>query len=140
MAADDLNDPEDLELEDPELLPNGFAQPGVTRVSEVAGIPVISLIGEHDLSTRTHLRLELDRLCERGSPVIVDLAAADFIDSTVLQTLISVGRLESPGSSPALVIVAAPATPPDRLLRLVNMSAVIPTFESRDQAVAFLGR
>jgi anti-anti-sigma factor len=48
---------------------------------------VAALKGEHDLSTGPELRALLQKLIGENSKVLVDVTEAEFIDSTVLQTL-----------------------------------------------------
>ena len=50
---------------------------------------VIRLTGEHDLSNASQLSATLDGACESGGSAIVDLCGCEFIDSTVIATLIS---------------------------------------------------
>ena len=50
---------------------------------------VLRLAGEHDLSNVSQLRAALDDAGDSGSSVIVDLGECEFIDSTVMATLIS---------------------------------------------------
>jgi anti-sigma B factor antagonist len=53
-----------------------------------AGVAAMSLKGEHDLSTAAELRSLLGTLVAENRTVLVDVSEAEFIDSTVLQTLI----------------------------------------------------
>jgi anti-anti-sigma factor len=55
--------------------------------SPTPGVAVAALKGEHDLSTGPELRALLQKLIGENSKVLVDVTEAEFIDSTVLQTL-----------------------------------------------------
>jgi anti-anti-sigma factor len=55
--------------------------------SPTPGVAVVALKGEHDLSTGPELRALLQKLIGENSKVLVDVTEAEFIDSTVLQTL-----------------------------------------------------
>src|ERR1044072_2102906 len=44
---------------------------------------VVSLIGEHDLSTAPHLREALASAAQAGGCVVIDLSHTDFIDSSI---------------------------------------------------------
>ena len=57
-----------------------------------AGVAVVALRGEHDLSTAPELRTLLTRLVARNRLVVVDVSEAEFIDSSVLDTLLNAHR------------------------------------------------
>jgi anti-sigma B factor antagonist len=60
------------------------------ELSEVDGIPVISVHGEVDVSTAPRLRQQLIEVATSGSSlVIVDLEPVEFLDSTGLGVLVS---------------------------------------------------
>ncbi len=61
-------------------------------------IAIVSLVGEHDLSTSDELLNQLESLVRGREAVIVDLSAAEFIDSSVLNSLVRVSKLAQPGS------------------------------------------
>ena len=52
------------------------------------GLAVLTLTGEHDLSTAPDLRSNLDRLIAHGGAIVVDLTPATFIDSSVLGVIL----------------------------------------------------
>jgi anti-anti-sigma factor len=52
------------------------------------GVEVVTVTGEHDLSTAPELQRRLDAALHSGAPVAVDLLQTTFIDSTVLRVLI----------------------------------------------------
>lgn len=54
---------------------------------------VVELRGEHDLATREELRDLLERLVEQYDLIVIDLTEAEFIDSTVMGTLMLADRL-----------------------------------------------
>jgi anti-anti-sigma factor len=47
-------------------------------------VSVVAVRGEHDLATADALRRQLEELRAQGSPFVVDLTEATFIDSAVL--------------------------------------------------------
>lgn len=55
-------------------------------------LALVALYGEHDLATNGELVDELRTLVRAGHSVIVDLSQVEFIDSTVLNTLIATHR------------------------------------------------
>jgi len=57
---------------------------GTTDLERESGVWVVTLRGEHDLSTASQLRNSLARSFSGGWTVIVDLSHADSIDGTTL--------------------------------------------------------
>jgi anti-anti-sigma factor len=70
-------------------------------------VRLFTLLGEHDLANRDALRTVLADALAEGAPVVVDLSRVDFIDSSVLHTLVWAGRrAQSQGHT---IVVCAPA-------------------------------
>ncbi len=62
-----------------------------SQVKEVAGVPVIELEGEIDLSTSPLFKEEVYRVIDSGRrDVVIDLDGLDFMDSTGLGVLVAV--------------------------------------------------
>ena len=57
-----------------------------------AGVSVIRLIGEHDLSTKSDISDAIGGALDAGREVAVDLSEADFIDSSTLHALVAAAR------------------------------------------------
>ena len=53
------------------------------------GLAVLSVNGEHDLSTASELRRRLNALISTGESLVVDLSATSFIDSSILGVILS---------------------------------------------------
>jgi len=114
-------------------------QPGselVVERSEQAW--VLILRGEHDLSTSPALVNELDAVFAHGTMVVVDLAEASFIDSSVAGALMRAWETAQSREASTVVLCAPGGSPPRRLLDMVGMTRVIPTFETRDEAIDHL--
>jgi anti-anti-sigma factor len=112
---------------------------GVDLVND-GRLSIITIRGEHDLSTVASLRLVLDRALSAGSSCIVDFTQADFIDSTVLGALID-GRNRAAGdASQQLVLVAPPGTVAHRLFALTALHRLMPCFATLTDAVTALER
>jgi DNA-directed RNA polymerase specialized sigma24 family protein/anti-anti-sigma regulatory factor len=86
------------------------------------GTWVIALAGEHDRSTIPLLDAGTQGVWRRCSLVAVDLSAATFIDSSVIEWLLRTRRmLLATGHHGGLrVVVGTPASAASRLLRLVS--------------------
>ena len=57
-----------------------------------AGLAVLTISGEHDLSTAPNLRRRLDSLLDDGTATVVDLSPATFIDSSILGVVLDARR------------------------------------------------
>lgn len=96
---------------------------------------VITLHGEHDVSTQSLLRGQLDRVREAGGPIVVDLSRARFIDSTVIGALVLAWQQRGGD----LALVAPTNYDGTRLVELIGIGSVIPVYPARDAAIASLG-
>jgi anti-anti-sigma factor len=98
------------------------------------GIWVLSLRGEHDISTEPSLSEQLGRVTAVGGPVIIDLSDADFIDSSILRVLANAAVERSAGLQVAVVI------PPDRdamrILRVTGIAELLERYETCEAAMA----
>jgi anti-sigma B factor antagonist len=106
---------------------------GHIEVEDLATVSVVRLVGEHDISTAPALEATLDPILDGGRNIVLDLSRASFIDSTILRATILGHRALTPAR---IVAVAAPrGTEPRRLIELVELTAIIPVFDSLGDAV-----
>ena len=96
---------------------------------------VITLHGEHDVSTQALLRGQLDRVRQAGGPIVVDLSRAGFVDSTVIGALVLAWQ-QGGGD---LALVAPTNYEGTRLVELIGIGSVIPVHPTRGAAIAALG-
>ena len=109
---------------------------GRIRITEDAGVHVLALTGEHDVSTTVPtLSADLARLLAAAARVVVDLTETEFIDSSVVGTLIA-AHMQAQAGAGGVAIAVAPGTFADRLLSLVGVSEIGPVFPTRAAAVA----
>lgn len=100
---------------------------------------VLILQGEHDLSTSPTLSAELEAVFAGGAAeVVVDLAEATFIDSSVAGVLMRACETARESEASAVALCAPGGAPPRRLLDVVGITRAIPTFETRAQALEHL--
>ena len=93
------------------------------------------LHGEHDMSTASALRPELERAFAAGSAVIVDLSDVEFLDSSVLANLVY-GREEARRHREhGFSVVAPPGSFARRLTDLVALDRTIAVYADRDDAI-----
>jgi anti-sigma B factor antagonist len=98
---------------------------------------LVSLEGEHDLSTADALRDKLRAIFRTGTTVVIDLTAATFVDSSTLGVLINADRYAHEHDCERVGIVIAENTPPKRLFDLVGAHGMFTTFASADEAFAY---
>jgi anti-anti-sigma factor len=112
-------------------------QQNTIAVSELShGRWLVTLHGEHDLSTAPALREQLETIIRRPGAVIVDLTPTTFIDSSILGTLLDMERPSQANSNPRLGLILLPESAPDRLLTLVGVRRAFTTYTSLQEAVA----
>ncbi len=106
-------------------------------VSDMAeGRWLVTLSGEHDLSTAGDLRQHLEPIFRSGRALVIDLVAAGFIDSSILGVLVEAKQRSEDSACTHLALVVTPGTAPDRLLDLTGLRRAFMIFESVDAAFA----
>jgi anti-sigma B factor antagonist len=104
-------------------------------VEQLPGASVVMLFGEHDIATVPALKAELDVLLATGANIIFDLSETEFIDSSVIDALLTIHEQAIPTS--ILAVAAPPGALPRRALDLVAVAAVMPVFNTREAALAY---
>jgi anti-anti-sigma factor len=106
------------------------------RVERIAGAAIIALVGEHDLGTRDHVRDAVSGALAEGFPVVIDLAAADFVDSVVAAVLLE-ARREAKAQDLGLGIVLSDsaANQVRRMFELSELTTVFTVYPSREAAL-----
>ena len=96
---------------------------------------VVTLRGEHDLSTDAELGRAFAQAL-RHARVLVDLSECEFIDSTIVKTLIAAHRRQL-GSGGRLELVIPPeARQIQRLAHLIRLDQIMPIHQSREAGIA----
>jgi anti-anti-sigma regulatory factor len=90
----------------------------------------VELAGEHDLSTISMITQAFWRVSQSGTTVIVDVSETQFVDPTVIGTLINHARL---GEN--ILVVAPRNGHARRTFDLVGVGRVLPLFETHDEAL-----
>ncbi len=92
------------------------------EVNEVHGTHVIALDGEIDLQTSPEVRAAILRSLGGGAPVVVDLGAVAYIDSSGVASLVE-GYQTARGKSLAFSLAAVPEGPM-RVLKLARLDKI----------------
>ena len=105
---------------------------------EESGIVVVSLTGEHDLTTAPTLRERIEAELPGASGLLIDLSRAEFIDSSIIGVVLEVRR----GAEDAGIGFAAALEGGDpavhRVLEVTGLDSNLPVHatvaEAREQA------
>lgn len=110
---------------------------GIVMERAAPGVGVVTMTGEHDLSSAPALERILGEAFEAGGAVAVDLLATTFIDSTVLRILIC-AREEATERGVGFRVALGETTGHGvrRLLELTGMEHRLATAPTRAAAIA----
>ena len=88
------------------------------------GSAIVALGGEHDLADASRLESTLQEAAETGLPIIVDLEACSFIDSSIIAAIIHATHKRA---SDAFTIYVPPTTAPAvlRTLEILQIGQVV---------------
>jgi anti-sigma B factor antagonist len=101
-----------------------------------AGFAVVTISGEHDLSTAPNLRRRLDSLLEEGTTTVVDLSAATFIDSSILGVILDGRRRAAEMQVGFAVLHSDGSEAVVRVLEVTGLRAELPVYAQREEALA----
>jgi anti-sigma B factor antagonist len=91
---------------------------------------VLTLRGEHDLSTSPTLRAELEAVYARGTKFAVDLSETTFLDSSILHALYDGLRMAREKAGDGFAVVAPPGSCAERILGVAGFDEVLPVYPS----------
>jgi anti-sigma B factor antagonist len=101
-----------------------------------AGLAVLTISGEHDLSTAPTLRRRIDNLLDEGTATVIDLSPATFIDSSILGVILD-GRRRAAGAGIGLAVVHdGGGEAVDRVLEVTGLRTELPVLTRREEAFA----
>ncbi|MEA2391382.1 MAG: anti-sigma factor antagonist [Solirubrobacteraceae bacterium] len=99
------------------------------------GVAVVRLEGEHDIYTAPELRERIYSVISDGSPLVIDLSTATFVDSSVLGVLLGArGRAHAAGLGFAVCPLDGLEPGVKRVLEVTGLMPVLPVL-ARDAAV-----
>jgi anti-sigma B factor antagonist len=102
---------------------------------------VVALVGEHDPYSSERLENELTVLLEGGQRIVVDLRAAEFIDSTTLSALLGARhQAEHTGLGFALVLPEDDHTQVHQILSLTGLDSAFAIYGKLEDALAAVRR
>jgi anti-sigma B factor antagonist len=101
-----------------------------------AGLAVLTISGEHDLSTAPELRRRLDELLDQGTATVVDLSPATFIDSSILGVILDGRRRALDARLGFALVHSNGADAVDRILEVTGLRGELPVHARREEAFA----
>ena len=114
-----------------------MSAPVVTSTGDDAETWLVTLHGDHDLSTRPTLIRETEPVWQRCKIAIIDLSTATFLDSGVIRWLLDVERrLEEAGAFTLSIVEGPPGSAAARLFALLHVRHVLACYETLDGAFA----
>jgi len=100
------------------------------------GLAVLTISGEHDLSTAPNLRRRIDSLIDEGLSTVVDLSPATFIDSSILGVILDGRRRATDARLGFAVARSNGSDAVDRVLEVTGLRSELPVHARREEAVA----
>ena len=108
--------------------------PAGVEVSRVQDVVVVALRGDHDLSTKRHVSKALAGV-RPGTPVVVDLTACTFVDSTIIGVFLDACRAGSRPAPAVAIVLPSDTSYVYRALTVVGLRDLIPLHRSLDAAL-----
>ena len=106
-------------------------------VERVGDVDVVTLRGEHDLSTATDVSRHIESALDSATGLAIDLSETTFIDSAVLRVLITAQeRAQKSGTGFAIAVADTSGHGVHRLLTLTGLDSKLSTRPSREDAIA----
>jgi anti-sigma B factor antagonist len=99
------------------------------------GFAVLTISGEHDLSTAPTLRRRLGGLLDERTPTVVDLSPATFIDSSILGVILDGRRRAAEAEVGFAVAHSTGSDAIDRVLEVTGLRAELPVHARREEAL-----
>jgi anti-anti-sigma regulatory factor len=109
----------------------------VTAACVADGTWLVSLHGDHDITTRAQLERETSPIWPVCKAAVIDLSDVAFADSGVIRWLLDVERqLEEAGAFTLSIVEGPPGSPAARLFELLRIRHVLACYPTREHALA----
>jgi anti-sigma B factor antagonist len=105
-------------------------------VEHVDGIDVVTLRGEHDLSTASDVSRRIDSALETASGLAIDLSETTFIDSMTLGVLL--GALKRLTQLDGRLAIACPSRNLRRIFEITSLDEVLRIADTTADAVSLV--
>jgi anti-sigma B factor antagonist len=108
---------------------------------ELDGVLVIAVNGELDLNTAPQLEQRLEAAPAASGTLLIDLSGCEFIDSTGIGLIVKAWQsldADAEGDGEGRFALCGLSDQVRRLLEITGLASSIPTYGSRDDALAHL--
>ncbi len=109
---------------------------GETEVQRTDGLAVVSISGEHDLSTAPDLGSQLAGLTEGREGIVLDMSPASFVDSSILGVILDSRRSARESGQAFEVVHDGKTEAVARVLEITGLRRELPVHETTDAAIA----
>ena len=99
------------------------------------GLAVVSMHGEHDLSTAPELMQALEQAAAHSN-VVVDLSECSFIDSTVIQALVKTARGVHARGEQLVLVIPSESRQVARVAQMTQLAEILPIHPTQRAALA----
>jgi anti-anti-sigma factor len=99
---------------------------------------ILSLRGEHDLSTRLPLIHAVDAAVAHTAKVVIDLSETVFLDSSTIAVIYSGWQRRHEQANGSFVVVATWGSEARQIIDLVALATVVPVCDDLQAALAAL--
>jgi anti-sigma B factor antagonist len=110
------------------------SRPTIEIDRSVASVTIVTLRGEHDLSSAPELRYVLEKAAADGDHVTLGLSVVSFIDSTILAVIIG-GLRRARELNLGFTLFVAHEDNLTRILEITGLLAVFPAYRTQEEAV-----
>ena len=118
-------------------MPHGGDPPqhgAVELAHHAPGLAVVTMRGEHDLSTAPELMQALEQAAAR-SDVVVDLSACSFIDATVIGALVKTARGVLARGDQFVLVIPPEQRQVARVAQMTHLAEMFPIHPARGAAL-----
>ena len=113
-----------------------LSREGRCEIRQVAGIPVVDVSGEVDISNARAFEETLERAARLDQrAVVVSLANTSFFDSKVIHSLFRFGQRLATNRQRLLLVISR-ERPAHRIVEITGLSEAFPVFDAVDDAIA----
>lgn len=105
-------------------------------VTHQDGASLLTFAGDYDVFCAPSVRERLQGEIDSGTPSVLDLRGATFIDSTIMSVLLAANRRSNEAGQPfAIVLPTASTSPVRRIFEVTHLMTVFRVFDDPDDAV-----
>ena len=112
--------------------------PGEVELEQTDGVSVISLRGEHDLTTAQAVRDCAEKALAEGG-LVVNLTEAEFIDSSIIGAVLDAQRRAGEAGVGFAAVLEGGAAPVRRVLEVTGLDSNMPIHATKREAIEEAG-